>query len=105
MRCTVRLASFVVENHEEPRMARRSRQSILKRQRELKRLEKAQLKRQKREERRRKAAEGELDDEYQDGEAGAEGVDADAPMEGAVEGGEPTGVATDTAADRRDETA
>ncbi len=35
-------------------MARRSRQSIFKRQRELRKTEKAALKRQKREERRRK---------------------------------------------------
>lgn len=38
-------------------MPAKSRQSILKRQRELKRLEKAALKRERREERRRRAAE------------------------------------------------
>lgn len=48
-------------------MARRSRQSILKRQRELKRLEKAAAKRQKREERRQKTDE---DDEFEEVEKG-----------------------------------
>ena len=53
-------------------MARRSRQSILKRQRELKRAEKAAAKREKREERRRRAAEGEDPDLVDMDESGVE---------------------------------